>query len=235
MLCTPSQDNLVFVNPFLDRLQTMLESMQCLYCEKTFPSHAVLRAHMRKKKHFKISPRNRQWDTHYMVNFLELGKSWEAVELEKESEDDEAGCVCACLCIFLLCVHLSLAFHSPLLPSFPLCISLRSLLSFCSFRPPCNRQWDTHYMANVLELGNSCEGVELKYSEEDEAGCVCWGGGGRGGGIGGGGGFFFFGGWLGLGVGGPPPPPPRARARYSHPLSFSAFPSKRAHTPRERQ
>lgn len=65
-----TQDNLVFSSQYLDGLQAMLDQLQCLYCEKTFPSHAVLRGHMRKKHHFKINPKNKAWDVHYIVNFL---------------------------------------------------------------------------------------------------------------------------------------------------------------------
>ncbi|KAJ1945185.1 hypothetical protein EC988_005814 [Linderina pennispora] len=83
-------DNLVNVNEFLYILESKLASLQCLYCEKTFTSPAVLRKHMRKKKHFKISARNRLYDRFYVVNYLEPGKSWEAIENENEKADSEA-------------------------------------------------------------------------------------------------------------------------------------------------
>ncbi|KAJ2003071.1 hypothetical protein GGI04_003015 [Coemansia thaxteri] len=82
-------DNLVNVNEFLHILETKLASLQCLYCEKTFTSAAVLRKHMRKKKHFKISSHNRLYDRFYIVNYLEPGKSWEAIENEKTDSDAE--------------------------------------------------------------------------------------------------------------------------------------------------
>ncbi|KAJ2611353.1 hypothetical protein GGF44_006159, partial [Coemansia sp. RSA 1694] len=62
-------DNLVNVNEFLHILESKLASLQCLYCEKTFTSAAVLRKHMRKKKHFKISSHNRLYDRFYIVNY----------------------------------------------------------------------------------------------------------------------------------------------------------------------
>ncbi|RKP37626.1 hypothetical protein BJ085DRAFT_19766, partial [Dimargaris cristalligena] len=93
-------DNLVDVNEFLTILETKLAELQCLYCEKTFTSTAVLRKHMRKKKHFKISARNRLYDRFYIVNFLEPGKNWENFENEvydsghlnaNLNDDDEDG------------------------------------------------------------------------------------------------------------------------------------------------
>ena len=59
-------------------------SLQCLYCERTFRDHATLKDHMRKKQHKKINPQNKVYDRFYVINYLELGKSWEQVQ----SEDD---------------------------------------------------------------------------------------------------------------------------------------------------
>jgi hypothetical protein len=39
---------------------------------------------MRKKQHKKINPQNKVYDRFYVINYLELGKSWEQVQ----SEDD---------------------------------------------------------------------------------------------------------------------------------------------------
>ncbi|KAJ3094708.1 hypothetical protein HDU96_001518, partial [Phlyctochytrium bullatum] len=99
-------DNLVEVQEFLEILHGKLakfvslpsllfltshRSLQCLYCEKTFKTAAVLRKHMRKKKHFKINPRNHTYDRFYLVNYLEPGKNWENFEGEAycESEEEE--------------------------------------------------------------------------------------------------------------------------------------------------
>jgi hypothetical protein len=68
-------DNLVEVDEFLDAMRAKLERLQCLYCERTFKTSAVLRSHMRKKKHFKINPRNQSYDRFYVINYLEPGKS----------------------------------------------------------------------------------------------------------------------------------------------------------------
>ncbi|KAJ2724581.1 hypothetical protein GGI07_001834 [Coemansia sp. Benny D115] len=82
-------DNLVGVSDFLHILESKLAALQCLYCEKTFTSPAVLRKHMRKKKHFKISAHNRLYDRFYVVNYAEPGKSWEALENEAADSDAE--------------------------------------------------------------------------------------------------------------------------------------------------
>lgn len=84
-------DNLVDVDEFLDCMRAKLESLQCLYCEKTFTTPAVLRAHMRKKKHFKINPRNQIYDRFYIINYLEPGKNWEAYQEEKYATAGEEG------------------------------------------------------------------------------------------------------------------------------------------------
>ncbi|ORX69795.1 hypothetical protein DL89DRAFT_267945 [Linderina pennispora] len=73
-------DNLVNVNEFLYILESKLG----------IATMSVLRKHMRKKKHFKISARNRLYDRFYVVNYLEPGKSWEAIENENEKADSEA-------------------------------------------------------------------------------------------------------------------------------------------------
>lgn len=45
---------------------------------------------MRKKKHFKVAAKNRQYDRFYVINYLEPGKNWESFEQEAyESEDDD--------------------------------------------------------------------------------------------------------------------------------------------------
>ncbi|KAI8999357.1 hypothetical protein BC832DRAFT_519131, partial [Gaertneriomyces semiglobifer] len=77
-------DNLVEVSTFLSTLSQKLANLQCLYCEKIFKTSAVLRKHMRKKKHFKINPRNRGYDRFYVINYLEPGKNWESFENERD-------------------------------------------------------------------------------------------------------------------------------------------------------
>eukprot|EP01104_Vermistella_antarctica_P019633 TRINITY_DN779_c0_g1_i1.p1 TRINITY_DN779_c0_g1~~TRINITY_DN779_c0_g1_i1.p1 ORF type:complete len:653 (+),score=151.40 TRINITY_DN779_c0_g1_i1:136-2094(+) len=63
-------DNLVHVAQFLDILQEKLNERKCIFCEKTFKTHSVLRLHMRKKKHFKIDARNAEYDRFYVVNYM---------------------------------------------------------------------------------------------------------------------------------------------------------------------
>lgn len=85
----------MFVRQYLASLQTVLNECRCLYCEKTFPSHAILRGHMRKKHHFRINPKNKQWDAFYLVNYRELGRTWDPhhdnADLESAGSGDERG------------------------------------------------------------------------------------------------------------------------------------------------
>lgn len=80
-------DNLVNVNEFLDLLEEKLNSLQCLFCEKLFKDRTALKDHMRKKQHKKINPKNKQYDRFYVINYLELGKTWE--DIQNEMEEDE--------------------------------------------------------------------------------------------------------------------------------------------------
>uniref|UniRef100_A0A3Q3XEH7 C2H2-type domain-containing protein n=1 Tax=Mola mola TaxID=94237 RepID=A0A3Q3XEH7_MOLML len=79
-------DNIVYCREFLDTLQSKLDNLQCLYCEKTFRDKTTLKDHMRKKAHRRISANNREYDRFYVINYLELGKSWEEVQSEDDRE-----------------------------------------------------------------------------------------------------------------------------------------------------
>lgn len=80
-------DNLVYVVELLDMLESKLDDLVCIFCEKVFKSRDVLKEHMRKKNHKKINPRNSVYDKYYLVNYLEFGKSWAEVTKERDYED----------------------------------------------------------------------------------------------------------------------------------------------------
>ena len=46
---------------------------------------------MRKKQHKKINSQNKVYDRFYVINYLELGKDWEQVQLEDDREIIERG------------------------------------------------------------------------------------------------------------------------------------------------
>jgi hypothetical protein len=46
---------------------------------------------MRKKKHFKINSKDTAYDRFYMINYLEPGKDWKALEKEKDDDEDTAS------------------------------------------------------------------------------------------------------------------------------------------------
>ncbi|XP_032810190.1 zinc finger protein 277 isoform X3 [Petromyzon marinus] len=81
-------DNLVYCSEFLDLLQSKLDSLCCLYCEKTFRDKNTLKDHMRKKQHRRINGKNTEFDRFYVINYLEFGKKWEEVLSEDETRDD---------------------------------------------------------------------------------------------------------------------------------------------------
>ncbi|XP_036719423.1 zinc finger protein 277 isoform X1 [Balaenoptera musculus] len=126
-------DNIVNCNEFLCTLQKKLDNLQCLYCEKTFRDKNTLKDHMRKKQHRRINPKNREYDRFYVINYLELGKSWEEVQLEDDRElldhqeddwSDWEGHPLSAVCLFCekqaetiekLCVHMEDAHEFDLL------------------------------------------------------------------------------------------------------------------------
>ncbi|XP_054427345.1 zinc finger protein 277 [Pteronotus mesoamericanus] len=79
-------DNIVNCSEFLHTLQKKLDNLQCLYCEKTFRDENTLKGHMRKRQHRRVNPKNREYDRFYVINYLELGKSWEEVQSEDDRE-----------------------------------------------------------------------------------------------------------------------------------------------------
>ncbi|KAG8185750.1 hypothetical protein JTE90_000733 [Oedothorax gibbosus] len=85
-------DNIVFINELLDHLEQMLKDLKCLYCEKVFRDQTILKEHMRKKQHKRINPQNKTYDRFYLINYLELGKTWKEVQEEEygvSQEEDE--------------------------------------------------------------------------------------------------------------------------------------------------
>ncbi|XP_068595642.1 zinc finger protein 277 [Brachionichthys hirsutus] len=84
-------DNIVYCKQFLETMQSKLDNLQCLYCEKSFRDKTTLRDHMRKKSHRRINASNHEYDRFYIINYLELGKTWEEVQSEDDRElvDDE--------------------------------------------------------------------------------------------------------------------------------------------------
>ncbi|XP_077425037.1 zinc finger protein 277 isoform X2 [Vanacampus margaritifer] len=102
-------DNIVYCKQLLDTLQDKMDNLQCLYCEKTFKDKMTLKDHMRKKAHRRINASNQQYDRFYIINYLELGKTWEEVQSEDDREllddkDDDwsdwRACPMSAVCLF---------------------------------------------------------------------------------------------------------------------------------------
>ncbi|XP_030375472.1 zinc finger protein 277 [Scaptodrosophila lebanonensis] len=62
-------EKLVYVDELLERLETNLEKLICLYCEKTFKDRPTLKEHMRKKGHKRINPNRREYDKYFLINY----------------------------------------------------------------------------------------------------------------------------------------------------------------------
>jgi len=74
----------VFVDELLEKLHERLENLRCLFCNNLFTERHVLREHMRKKQHKCINPNDVEYDKFYMVNYLEIGKTWKEVEVRNK-------------------------------------------------------------------------------------------------------------------------------------------------------
>ncbi|XP_055844088.1 zinc finger protein 277 [Episyrphus balteatus] len=62
-------ENLVYVDELLEKVQSSLENLICLYCEKVFKDRVTLKEHMRKKGHKRINPNNHGYDRFFLVNY----------------------------------------------------------------------------------------------------------------------------------------------------------------------
>ncbi|XP_014486740.1 PREDICTED: zinc finger protein 277 [Dinoponera quadriceps] len=82
-------ENLVFVDELLDKIQSTIESLICIYCEKTFKDRTVLKEHMRKKSHKCINPNNKTYDKFYIINYLQPERTWKRRQNNHESEKNQ--------------------------------------------------------------------------------------------------------------------------------------------------
>lgn len=62
-------ENLVFIDELIDTVQQKLESLVCLFCEKTFKDRPTLKEHMRKKGHKRINPDNKNYDRFFLIHY----------------------------------------------------------------------------------------------------------------------------------------------------------------------
>ncbi|CAD7089082.1 unnamed protein product [Hermetia illucens] len=62
-------ENLVYIDELIDVVQSKLENLICLFCEKIFKDRATLKEHMRKKGHKRINPDIRFFDRFFLVNY----------------------------------------------------------------------------------------------------------------------------------------------------------------------
>lgn len=62
-------ENLVFIDELIDTVQQKLDSLVCLFCEKTFKDRPTLKEHMRKKGHKRINPDNKDYDRFFLIHY----------------------------------------------------------------------------------------------------------------------------------------------------------------------
>jgi len=104
-------DNIVNVVEFVNTIHERLNSGKCLFCDKKFELRSLLREHMRKKGHRRLNPKDQEFDKYYMINYLEVGKTWQTLQSEPDHFDcneDWSGWVEEselCLCFFCNVSH----------------------------------------------------------------------------------------------------------------------------------
>lgn len=62
-------NGIVNAHELIATIRSKFDSLICLYCEGTFPSQAVLRKHMKHRKHYRISRVNSAYDQFYLSNY----------------------------------------------------------------------------------------------------------------------------------------------------------------------
>lgn len=87
-------ENLVFIDELIDTVQSKLNNLVCLFCEKKFRDRPTLKEHMRKKGHKRINPGNKSYDRFFLINYQletqtsQKKKAKHHQRLRKRSEND---------------------------------------------------------------------------------------------------------------------------------------------------
>lgn len=86
-------ENLVFIDELINTVQLKLESLICIFCEKTFKDRPTLKEHMRKKGHKRLNPNNQIYDRFFLIHhqkehqFRKLKRANEKFHRKAENED----------------------------------------------------------------------------------------------------------------------------------------------------
>lgn len=59
----------MFIDDLIETVEGKLNSLICIYCEKTFKDRTTLKEHMRKKAHKRINPDNKSYDKFFLINY----------------------------------------------------------------------------------------------------------------------------------------------------------------------
>ena len=66
-------NNVVAPFSLVESIRKTMENSVCIYCEKKFPSTAVLRKHMKTKRHCRVNPWNVDYDMYYKSSYSSKG------------------------------------------------------------------------------------------------------------------------------------------------------------------
>ncbi|KAJ6230731.1 zinc finger protein [Anaeramoeba flamelloides] len=84
-------DNLVLTDEFIQVIKEYLDKQQCIFCKKIFPNIKMTTTHMRKKRHYRINPKDKRFDKFYMKYYLKNCHKEESQYSNELSSDNISG------------------------------------------------------------------------------------------------------------------------------------------------
>ena len=83
-------DNFFMIDKLLDALEEKIKELQCFFCERKYKSYQIYRDHMRKKRHFRLNPKNELWNKFFSSKYIpDEQDDDEEKEGEQEKENNE--------------------------------------------------------------------------------------------------------------------------------------------------
>eukprot|EP00056_Hartaetosiga_gracilis_P006277 m.95148 g.95148 ORF g.95148 m.95148 type:complete len:667 (+) comp12425_c0_seq2:24-2024(+) len=76
-------DNIVHVSSMLSFLEGIISTRTCPYCRKQFDDWTKFKAHLRKKRHYKLDPKDERFDEFYIKTFTTPGVPWQEMDGEE--------------------------------------------------------------------------------------------------------------------------------------------------------
>ncbi|EGD80627.1 hypothetical protein PTSG_01215 [Salpingoeca rosetta] len=72
-------DNIVHIHQLLDKIEARVCERICPYCCKRFDDWPKFKAHLRKKRHYKLNPNDHTFDEHYIITYTDPGTPWQTI------------------------------------------------------------------------------------------------------------------------------------------------------------